>query len=99
MVDLAILDGVVYCSDLGLARAAVDAPDTGMAWINQPGGSEAGSDTDGAVAAVRARKARHRGTPRPLALAARHDRATRQPKQRVRSLLLSHLEQWARAHG
>jgi len=52
MVDLAILDGVVYCSDLGLARAAVDAPDTGMAWINQPGGSEAGSDTSGALAAV-----------------------------------------------
>jgi hypothetical protein len=31
VVDLAILDGVVYCSDLGLARAVVDALDTGMA--------------------------------------------------------------------
>jgi hypothetical protein len=30
VVDLAILDGVVY-SDLGLARAVVDALDTGMA--------------------------------------------------------------------
>jgi hypothetical protein len=32
-------------------RAAVDAPDTGTAWI-QPGGSEAGNNTSGALAAV-----------------------------------------------
>jgi hypothetical protein len=39
-------------ADLGLARAAVDALDTGLAWINQPGGSQARSDTSGALAAV-----------------------------------------------
>jgi len=36
------LSGVVYCSDLDRARAVADALDTGMAWINQPSGSEAG---------------------------------------------------------
>ena len=35
------LSGVIYCSDLVRARAVADALDTGMAWINQPSGSEA----------------------------------------------------------
>ncbi len=35
------LSGVIYCSDLVRARVVADALDTGMAWINQPSGSEA----------------------------------------------------------
>jgi hypothetical protein len=46
VVDLAILDGAVYCSDLGLTRCGRrhQTPE----WPAQPGGSEAGSDTSGA---------------------------------------------------
>jgi succinate-semialdehyde dehydrogenase / glutarate-semialdehyde dehydrogenase len=36
------LSGVVFCRDLDRARAVIDGLDTGMAWINQSSGSEAG---------------------------------------------------------
>jgi hypothetical protein len=68
-------------------------------WPDQPGGSEAGSDTGGAVAAVGLGKLdieeRHDRSPWLLGMIVRPDNRS---SGFVR-LLLSHLEQWARAHG